>query len=127
MGLEMNNRYQKNAFQNGSKCLAFSSSPLFGLSFLIPAGHRARRILALLLGKHAHGFLEIVLFELGFFVDDHIDTVSSRGEEIMLKGCWPEVSIYNMTGLFVRSADPFSELHGVGDGSRQENISDGMW
>ena len=42
----------------------------------------------------------------------------------MMKRCWPEVRINDVAGLFVGLGNPGSELIGVGDCSREEDVSD---
>ena len=56
-----------------------------------------------------------------------MNAVSASWEEIILEWSRPEVSIDNVTWLAVSLYDPLSKLHGIGYGSRQENVSHFVW
>ena len=52
-----------------------------------------------------------------------MDTVGALGKEVVLEWRRSEVGVYNMTRLIVVLGDPLGELHGVGNGSGEEDVA----
>lgn len=109
-----------------SKALTLRSA-LLCLALLPLSSIRTRRILSLAFGKRAHGLLEVVLPERSLFVNDEMDTVSTRREEVVLERCWSVVGVDDVAGLLVGRANPLGELHGVGDRGGEEDVVDLVW
>lgn len=107
--------------------LTFRSPALLSLPLLIPPRPGISRILTLLLHQHAHSLLEIILPKLRFLINDHINPIAARREEIVLQGRGPEVRVDDVAWLGVRAGDPFGEFHGVGDRRGEEYVADCVW
>jgi len=61
-------------------------------------------------------FVEVVFSELSGFVNDEVDSIAARREQVMLEGCWAIVGVHDVTRLLVDAADPVGELPRIWDG-----------
>lgn len=82
------------------------------------------RILSLAFHQRTHRFLEIVFSEVALLIDDEMDAIAFGWEEIVLEGRRSVVGVDDVAWLVVGLADPFCELHSVGDGGGQEDVVD---
>lgn len=86
---------------------------------------RARRVLALAVAaERAHGLCKVVLAEVALLVDDEVDPVGARREQVVLEGRRAVVGVDDVAGLLVDRADPLGKLHRVRDGGREEDVVD---
>ena len=70
--------------------------------------------------------MEVVFSELSGFVNDEVDSIAARREQVMLEGRGAVVSVHDVAGLLVDAADPVGELPRIWDGGRQENMLHGF-
>lgn len=85
-----------------------------------------RWVLAHAVLKFPHRLAEIVFSKFSLLVDDQKDAVTASRKKVVLKWGRSEISVNNVTGLFMGFAYPFGELHSVWYGGGEEDISDGM-
>lgn len=53
-----------------------------------------------------------------------MNAIAARRKEVVLQRGRSEISVDDMDGLVVCFADPFGELHSVGNGSGEKDVAD---
>mmetsp|Transcript_106651 Transcript_106651/g.306834 ORF Transcript_106651/g.306834 Transcript_106651/m.306834 type:complete len:360 (-) Transcript_106651:293-1372(-) len=76
--------------------------------------------------ERGDGFVEVVLPELALLVHDHVYSISTYREEVVLKRHWPLLGVDHVAWLVLNPADPLRELPGVRDRGGQEDQPDGV-
>jgi hypothetical protein len=71
--------------------------------------------------------MKIVLSQFPGFINHEVDSVSTRGKEVVLKGSGTIIGVDNVTGLLMNPADPIGEFPGIWDGGGQENMVNRLW
>ena len=97
---------------------------LLVLALALTFRHRISTVVTSLGADGRHRLVEVLVSEHTLLVDHQVDTIRSGREEVVLKRSWSEIGVDNVTGLVVGFGDPFGKLHGVWNGSRQEDIPD---